>query len=137
MAWDPAADALLLPKVESAATVRQAEALMQAAGAPETLSLWCMIETPMGVLRAEEIAGASPRLGGFVMGTSDLAKDLHSQHTAPTGRLMLTSLGWCILVARAYGLAILDGVHIGSGGRRKASRRPAARAPPWASTARP
>ena len=59
----------------------------------------------------KEIAGSSPRLGGFVMGTSDLAKDLHCHHTRD--RLpMITGLGLSLLAARAYGLAILDGVFL-------------------------
>ncbi|MBY0429945.1 MAG: CoA ester lyase, partial [Rhodospirillales bacterium] len=67
--------------------------------------------TPRGILRAEEIALSSPRLGGFVMGTSDLAKDLHCAHTRD--RLpMITSLTLCVLAARAYGLAIVDGVYL-------------------------
>ena len=105
------ADAVLLPKVESAAMVREAEAVLRRAGAPESLSIWCMMETPRGILKAEEIADASPRLGCFVLGTSDLAKDLKAAHTAM--RLpMLVSLGTCLLAARAAGLAILDGVHL-------------------------
>ena len=105
------ADAVLLPKVDSPDTVWQADAILRAAGAPETLAIWCMIETPLGVLNVKEIAGACPRLGGFVMGTSDLAKDLHCLHTRE--RLpMITSLGLCLLAARAYGLSILDGVHL-------------------------
>lgn len=111
MAATSGADAVLLPKVESADTVRQADALLRGAGAPESLRLWCMMETPLGMLNAKEIAGATPRLGALVMGTSDLAKDLHAAHTRD--RLpMLTSLGLCLLAARAYGLAILDGVHL-------------------------
>ena len=105
------ADAVLLPKVESAETVRQVEAMLREAGAPEALAIWCMIETPLGVLNVKEIAAASPRLGGFVMGTSDLAKDLHCLHTRD--RLpMITGLGLSLLAARAYGLAILDGVFL-------------------------
>jgi citrate lyase subunit beta/citryl-CoA lyase len=104
-------DGVLLPKVESADAVRQAETALVAAGAAETLGIWCMMETPMGMLRAAEIAAASPRLAGFVMGTSDLAKDLHAAHTRD--RLpMLTALGLCLLAARAHRLAILDGVHL-------------------------
>lgn len=103
------ADALLLPKVESAEHVREADALMADNGAPADMALWCMMETPRAMLRAEEIAGASPRLGGFVMGTSDLAKDLGCAHT-PDRLPMLTSLGLCVLAAKAEGLAILDGV---------------------------
>jgi len=104
-------DAVLLPKVESADAVRQALSVLAANGAPESLAVWCMMETPRGMLHAEAIAGAGPRLGGFVMGTSDLAKDLHAHHTRD--RLpMITALGLCLLAARAEGLAILDGVHL-------------------------
>jgi len=107
-------DAVLLPKVESADAVREAEAVLRLAGAPESLALWCMMETPLAMLKAAEIAAASPRVACLVMGTSDLAKDLHARHTRD--RLpMLTSLGLCLLAARAYGLAILDGVHLDLG----------------------
>jgi citrate lyase subunit beta / citryl-CoA lyase len=69
------------------------------------------METPRAMLHAEEIADASPRLGGLVMGTSDLAKDLQAQHTAM--RLpLITALGLCILAARAARIAILDGVYL-------------------------
>jgi citrate lyase subunit beta/citryl-CoA lyase len=102
---------VLIPKVESADTVRQVEAIMVANGAPADMAIWCMMETPRGMLKAEEIAGSTPRMGGFVMGTSDLAKDLHCAHTRD--RLpMITSLGLCLLAARAYGLAALDGVYL-------------------------
>jgi len=105
------AHGVLLPKVESALQVQEAEAVLKEAGAPGDQAIWCMMETPKGILRAEEIAGSTPRLGGLVMGTSDLAKDLHASHTRM--RLpMLVSLGQCLLAARAYGLAILDGVHL-------------------------
>ncbi|QCG98238.1 CoA ester lyase [Azospirillum sp. TSA2s] len=111
MAAASGADAVLLPKVESADAVRQAEAVLRAAGAPAGQTIWCMMETPLGILNAKEIAGASPAVGALVLGTSDLAKDLHAAHTAQ--RLpMITSLGLCLLAARAYGLAVLDGVHL-------------------------
>jgi citrate lyase subunit beta / citryl-CoA lyase len=106
-----AVNGVLLPKVESVDTIRQAEAELAANGARAELSLWCMIETPLGVIRAGEIAAASPRLGGLVMGTSDLAKDLNARQTRDRSP-MLVSLGLCLLAARAYGLAILDGVHL-------------------------
>lgn len=105
------ADAILLPKVESADMVRQAEQLMEAAGVPDTTALWCMMETPRGILRAEEIADASPRLACLVMGTSDLTKDLQALHT-PERLPMLSSLGLCLLAARAARVAIVDGVHL-------------------------
>jgi citrate lyase subunit beta/citryl-CoA lyase len=105
------AGAVLLPKVESAEMVRQAESVLISHGAPADLAIWCMMETPRAMLHAEEIADASPRLEGLVMGTSDLAKDLQAQHTAM--RLpLITSLGLCMLAARAARLAILDGVYL-------------------------
>jgi citrate lyase subunit beta/citryl-CoA lyase len=102
---------VLLPKVEGALAVRQAIAILDRAGAPADLAIWCMMETPLGLLHAEEIASASPRLAGFVMGTSDLAKDLHARHT-PLRLPFITGLGLALLAARAYGLAILDGVYL-------------------------
>ncbi|HLB06224.1 MAG TPA: CoA ester lyase, partial [Alphaproteobacteria bacterium] len=105
------ADGILLPKVEGPGVVRQVVGMLDVYGAPETMRVWCMLETPLGVLHSERVAGASPRLGGFVMGTADLTKDLHARHTRL--RLpMLTSLDLCLLAARAFGLAILDGVHL-------------------------
>lgn len=106
-----AADGILIPKVESADMVRQVEAIMAANGAPESMKIWCMIETPLGVLHVEDIARASSRLGGFVMGTSDLAKDMRCLHT--TLRLpFMAAFNLCVMAARAYGLAILDGVYL-------------------------
>jgi citrate lyase subunit beta/citryl-CoA lyase len=102
--------AVLLPKVESADTVRQARDVM-ARGGGEGMPVWCMIETPRGVLRAEEIAAACAPSGGLIMGTADLTKDLRARHTGDRAPLR-TALGLCLLAARAYGLPILDGVHL-------------------------
>lgn len=105
------ADAVLLPKVESADIVRQAETVMVSRGAQDKTMIWAMMETPAGMLRAEEISASSRRLDALVMGTSDLAKDLHAAHTRDR-MPMITSLGLCLLAARAYKLDILDGVHL-------------------------
>ncbi len=105
------ADAILLPKVESAAMVHDLEMQMVGAGAPESMGIMCMMETPLGMLHAESVAGASKRVSCLVMGTSDLVKELQASHT--DARLpVLTSLGLCLLAARAFGLAIVDGVHL-------------------------
>jgi citrate lyase subunit beta / citryl-CoA lyase len=104
-------DAVLLPKVENAERVRLTIALLDSLGAPPELGLWCMIETPLGVLAAAEIAGASPRLGALVLGTSDLTKDLHARETRDRLPLM-TALGLVLLAARAHGRAVLDGVYL-------------------------
>jgi citrate lyase subunit beta/citryl-CoA lyase len=69
-----------------------------------------MMETPLGILSALEIAGSSKRLEVLVMGTNDIAKELHAAHVP--GRVpMLFSLSQCLLAARAHGLTIVDGVY--------------------------
>ena len=104
-------DAVLLPKVENAERVRLSVALLDALGARPELAVWCMIETPLGVLAAAEIAAAGPRLAALVLGTSDLSKDLRVRETRD--RLpLVTALGLVLLAARAHGRAILDGVHL-------------------------
>ena len=103
-------DAVLLPKVESAREVRDAEAQLEALGA-SSKRLWCMIETPRGVLSVDEIAGASEKIEALVMGTSDLVKELRCKHV-PGREPLLYALSRTVLAARALGRDVLDGVHL-------------------------
>jgi citrate lyase subunit beta/citryl-CoA lyase len=104
-------DGVLIPKVESPASVDEELGVLDEHGAPPALALWCMLETPRGILNAAAIAAASPRIGALVIGTSDHTKDLHARHTRDR-RPRLTSLESCVLAARAAGVAALDGVHL-------------------------
>jgi citrate lyase subunit beta/citryl-CoA lyase len=102
--------AVVVPKVNSAAEVHRIEQALEAGGAPDHTRIWAMLETPVAMLHAEEICGASERLAVLVMGTNDLAKELHAGHVA--GRQpLLAGLGLCLLAARATGKVILDGVY--------------------------
>jgi citrate lyase beta subunit len=103
-------DAILVPKVERPEDVRRVAEGAAAAGAPEAVRIWAMMETPRAVLNAAAIAASHPRLEGFVMGTNDLAKDLGALHTLERVAL-LPSLGLCLLAARAEGLVAVDGVY--------------------------
>lgn len=107
---DAGADAVLIPKVDSPEDVERAGAVLTARGAPALLPLWCMLETPRGILNAPRIAD-NPRVAALVMGTSDLTKDLHARHTRDRLPLLM-SLELCLLAARAAGIAALDGVHL-------------------------
>jgi citrate lyase subunit beta / citryl-CoA lyase len=99
-----------VPKVGSAdAVLRLVEALVDH-DAPERTSLWAMVETPVAMLHAEEIASASERLTVLVMGTNDLAKELYAEHV-PDRQPLLAGLGLALLAARATGRVILDGVY--------------------------
>ncbi|RMF72615.1 MAG: CoA ester lyase [Alphaproteobacteria bacterium] len=102
-------DAILLPKVESAAELAELARLVDEAGG-ENLACWAMIETPRGILAVPEIA-AHPRLAVLVMGTSDLAKELNARHV-PGREPFLYALERAVLAARAHGRAILDGVFL-------------------------
>lgn len=103
-------EAILLPKVNSADDIRHlAEALDSHPKCART-SIWAMMETPLGVLNAATIAGASRRLKGMVMGTNDLVKDLGARHTEDRAPL-LSALSLCLLAARAHGLICVDGVY--------------------------
>lgn len=105
-----APDGIVVPKVGSADEVRRLVAALEAAGAPEKTKLWAMVETPQAMLSCLEIASASDRLAVLVMGTNDLAKELHAAHVPGRAPLM-TGLGLCLLAARAAGKVILDGVY--------------------------
>ncbi|WP_133484805.1 HpcH/HpaI aldolase/citrate lyase family protein [Aliiroseovarius marinus] len=96
-------DAILMPKVGSAAQLDELAALIP------NVDLWAMMETPIGMLNAAEIA-AHPRLKGFVMGTNDLAKELNTRFRAD--RLpMMGGLHMCLIAAKAHDVVIVDGVY--------------------------
>ena len=105
-----APDGIVVPKVNSADEVRRLVAAMEKAGAREHTMLWAMVETPQAMLHCEEIAAASDRLAVLVMGTNDLAKELHAEHV-PGRQPLVTVLGLGLLAARATGTVILDGVY--------------------------
>ena len=105
------ADACLLPKIESQDQVHEALQLLDAAGAPASLSVWIMAETPRGILDLDAIAAATPRLDVIVVGTADLAKALRTDFGGDRHGL-LASLSACVLAGRAHGLDILDGIHL-------------------------
>jgi (3S)-malyl-CoA thioesterase len=96
-------DGVLLPKVNSATDLDALAALI-----PD-VALWAMMETPLAVLNAAEIA-AHPRLAGMVMGTNDLAKELNSRFR-PDRLALQSSLQTCLLAARAHGVIAIDGVY--------------------------
>ena len=103
-------DGVVVPKVGSVADVATIEASLEKGGAPDKTKIWAMVETPVAMLHAEEIASASERLAVLVMGTNDLAKELHAEHV-PGRQPLLGGLSLCLLAARATGKVILDGVY--------------------------
>jgi (3S)-malyl-CoA thioesterase len=102
--------AVLLPKVNGAADIRRLDGELASRPGCEETAIWAMMETPLGILNAAEIAAASPRMAGFVLGTNDLIKDLGARMVDGRGPV-LASLSLCLLAARARGLVCVDGVY--------------------------
>lgn len=102
------ADAILFPNIESREDVLTALSLLDDAGGSH-LPIMVMIESPIAVLNAKEIASASDRIVCIVMATSDLISQLHAQVTHERSAI-LTSLSLVVLAARAYGRAVVDGI---------------------------
>ena len=107
-------DAVLVPKVSSPSHLEDVAERLVDISADQKIRIWAMMETPLAMLNAGEIAAAArdveTRLTAFVMGTNDLAKELQAAHVPGRGPL-LTGLGLCLLAARATGKVILDGVY--------------------------
>lgn len=107
------ADAVLLPKVGPSDDIMRASRELGEAGAPDSLQIWAMMETPLAILNADSLvrtaADPTSRLSALVMGVNDLVKDTRGRLTK--GRAsMVPYLAICVAAARAYGVDILDGV---------------------------
>jgi citrate lyase subunit beta/citryl-CoA lyase len=102
--------AVVVPKISSVADLAAVEKALEAGGAPDSTRIWAMLETPSGIFDARAIAASSERLAVLVMGTNDIAKELHAEHV-PGRQPLLFALSTCLLAAREAGKVILDGVY--------------------------
>jgi citrate lyase subunit beta / citryl-CoA lyase len=107
-------NAVLVPKVSTPDQLHEVAKHLVGVRTDAKVRLWAMMETPLAMLNAREIAAAAldreTRLAGFVMGTNDLAKETRAR-LVPGRAPMLPWLMNCVAAARAYGLSILDGVY--------------------------
>ena len=102
---DAGADVFLLPKVNTPTDVDALADML----APD-MPIWVMMETPVSVFNAREIA-AHQRVTGLVTGTNDLTKDLGCRTLADRLPLM-TALQMIVMAARAArGVVAIDGVY--------------------------
>jgi citrate lyase subunit beta / citryl-CoA lyase len=103
------APAILVPKVSGPEDLRAAAGGLASLGS--AAHLWAMMETARSILWAREIAAFGGPLAGLVVGTNDLAKELRCDHPADRAPMGM-ALQACVLSARAFGLAAIDGVHV-------------------------
>ena len=113
-ALSAAPHAILVPKVSQPGDVIGTAKIVKAAEAPASIRLWAMIETPMGIINARDIAACAPdpdnRLSCFVLGTNDLLKE--SRARSSNNRFAVVPwLAMTLVAARAYGLDVIDGVY--------------------------
>ncbi len=110
-----APDAILIPKVGHPDDLASVGRHLTQAAAPERTRVWAMMETPLGMLNAAQIARShidhpESRLSVLVLGTNDLAKETRAE-IVPERWTMLPWLMTCVAAARAYGLEVLDGAY--------------------------
>ncbi|MGI9615867.1 MAG: HpcH/HpaI aldolase/citrate lyase family protein [Acidimicrobiales bacterium] len=101
--------AVVIPKVESVSYLADVSERLTAAGAPDSVRIWAMIETPTAIFDAREIA-AVDRVAVLIMGTNDLAKELRAVAGSDRAPL-LPHLSTAVLAARESGKVVLDGVY--------------------------
>jgi citrate lyase subunit beta / citryl-CoA lyase len=106
--------AVLVPKVSRPNHLEDVAERLVDISADQKIRVWAMMETPLAMLNARDIAAAASdvetRLTAFVMGTNDLSKETRAKIT-PGRAAMLPWLMNCMAAARAFGLDIIDGVY--------------------------
>jgi citrate lyase subunit beta/citryl-CoA lyase len=103
------AAAVVIPKVSGEHHLTQVANALDDAGAPDTLAVWAMVETPAAVFAVRDIARFD-RVAVLVLGTNDLAKELRAS-LVPGRAPLLPHLATTLLAAREAGVAVLDGVY--------------------------
>jgi len=107
-------NAILIPKVSSGEDIRAVRDQLKALDADPSIDLWAMMETPLAMLKALDIAENGPsdihRLAVFIMGTNDLSKETGAA-IKPGREAMLSWLSTCVAAGRAFGIDIVDGVY--------------------------
>lgn len=94
-------DGIMLAKAESAADVRQLASYL----GEHPVSLIPLIESPRGLLNADAIAGADPRVRALMFGAADFSAELG---VSMTWEPLLFARGQLAVVAAAHGLELID-----------------------------
>jgi citrate lyase beta subunit len=104
---DELPDAIMLPKVKSAAEIHLLDELLQ--GSCEQLKYHVIVETNAGLENIFEIAGASKRIVSLLFGEVDMSADLRCRRTPGA---LLYARSRTVHAAAAFGLDVMDVPHI-------------------------
>ena len=104
----PGLDGITLPKAESAEEVRSLEAMIeklerQRGMKPGHVQISILIETPKGLLKAQEIATASPRIESMFIGPEDYCLELGVE-PSPDGTEIFYPLSYIVIVCKPVGV---------------------------------
>lgn len=107
-------DIIRVPKAETGEQMLQVDAMISGLedeyGIPSgSIKLMAAVESARGVLNAERIATASPRLIALAVGAEDLVTNLQTTRSSGGVELMVAR-GQLLLAARASGVQIIDTV---------------------------
>lgn len=108
-------DVIRLPKTETAKDILAVEEIIEETekeiGRPiGATKMMAAIESPLGVLNAEEIAKASPRIMGIAIGAEDFVTNMKTKRS-PEGIELLYARSQILIAARAAGIYALDTVY--------------------------
>ncbi len=95
---------VVAPKIESPEAVRDVAARL-----PTGVALWIMVETPLSVLRLDQIAGAGTPLAALMLGINDLGERMNLV-LGPDREPIKPWLAAVAAAARGHGLLAIDGV---------------------------
>jgi citrate lyase subunit beta/citryl-CoA lyase len=105
-------DGICLPKVETAAEIRSADAAIREVeiryGLPGgSIRIHAMIESAAGVMHSADIAAASSRMASLIFGSADYASDLRCL-PGEDRHEMLFAIQWIVTAARSAGIDAID-----------------------------
>ncbi|RZJ05793.1 MAG: CoA ester lyase [Brevundimonas sp.] len=95
---------VVAPKIESPDAVRAVAARL-----PAGVDLWIMVETPLSVLRLDQIAGAGAPLTALMLGVNDFGERMNLV-LGPDREPLKPWLAVLVAAARGHGLLAIDGV---------------------------
>ena len=103
-------DAVLLSGLSTAAQVAEVMGMLDAAGGAER-PVMVMIDSPLAVLNAADMAAAGGRVVCLVVSNANLMVSMRTPPTEDRSGLF-TSLALVVLAARGHGVGVVDGAHL-------------------------
>jgi citrate lyase subunit beta/citryl-CoA lyase len=110
------ADAIMLPKVQSAEVLAEVSArideLERQRGAGASVRLLALVETPAGVVRLAPLADSAGRIDALCFGHADFAREMGLEEADASGGVIFHARCALAIAARAAGVSAIDCVFL-------------------------